>query len=100
MYMSIRRYEGVSPENLEKITRVVEDGFLAVISKASGFVAFYTIDAGDSVIVSVSIFESQAGMEESNVLAADYVQEHMARLIPNPPQVTAGTLLNYKVAGS
>lgn len=100
MYMSIRRYEGVPPESIREITRIVEQGFLAIISQAPGFVAFYTIDAGDGVIASVSIFESQAGAEESNRLAADYIRENMARFIPNPPQVTAGELLNYKTRNS
>lgn len=100
MYMSIRRYEGVPPESIREITRIVEQGFLAIISQAPGFVAFYTMDAGDGVIASVSIFESQAGAEESNRLAADYIRENMARFIPNPPQVTAGKLLNYKTRNS
>jgi hypothetical protein len=56
----------------------------------SGFVAYYWVNAGGGVMVSTSIFQDQAGEEESTKRAADYVRTSLSSLLPNPPQVTAG----------
>jgi hypothetical protein len=40
-------------------------------------------------MVSTSIFQDQAGEEESTKRAADYVRTSLVSLLPNPPQVTA-----------
>ena len=72
------------------------EGFLPIISKLDGFVAYYWIDAGDNVMVSTSVFESQAGAEASTAAAKDYVAENLAELLPNPPQITAGEVVATK----
>lgn len=41
-------------------------------------------------MVSTSIFEDQAGEEDSNALAAEWVRENIADVLPNPPVITAG----------
>jgi hypothetical protein len=67
MYAAVRRYEG--------ITDPPEAGRL---------------DAGDGVMASLSVYEDQAGADESVRVAHDWVRENAATLIPNPPQVTEG----------
>jgi hypothetical protein len=57
----------------------VTEGFLPIISKIDGFVAYYFVDAGDDVMVSTS--------------AADWVAENLAELLPNPPEVTEGEVV-------
>ena len=94
MYVAVRRYEGVSEP--QKVGRLVEEGFVPIISEMPGFVAYYCVDAGDSVIVSTSVFEHKDAEEQSNFRAGEFVQEHLAPLLPNPPQVTAGELVAYK----
>jgi hypothetical protein len=59
-------------------------------------VAYYWVDAGDGVIVSTSVFEHKDAEEESTFRAGEFVQEHLAPLLPNPPQVTAGEVGVYK----
>jgi hypothetical protein len=44
--------------------RKINDGFLPIIKGASGFRAYYALDAGGSTIASVSVFEDRAGAEE------------------------------------
>jgi hypothetical protein len=67
-----------------------DEGFLPIISEMPGFVAYYMADAGDGVIVSTSVFEHKDAEEQSNFRAGEFVQEHLAPLMPNPPQITAG----------
>jgi hypothetical protein len=94
MYVTVRRYEGVTDP--AEAGRRVNEGFLAIISKVPGFVAYYWVDAGGGVMISTSVFQDQSGEEESNKLAADYVREKMASLLPKPPQITAGEVIAHK----
>ncbi|MEV0195783.1 hypothetical protein [Nonomuraea sp. NPDC050691] len=91
MYATVRRYEGVT-DPAEAGRRVSEE-FVPLISQVPGFVAYYWVDAGDGVMLSTSVFEDQAGAEESTKRAADYVRESLASLLPNAPQVTAGEVV-------
>jgi hypothetical protein len=47
MYVAVRRYEGVSDP--QKVARLVEEGFIPIISEMPGFVAYYFVDARAAV---------------------------------------------------
>lgn len=94
MFATVRRYEGVSDPG-EAARRVVE-GFVPLISKIPGFVAYHCIDGGGGVVVSTSVFQDRAGAEESNRQAAGWVAENLAALMSKPVQVTAGEVIAYK----
>lgn len=95
MYATVRRYEGVT--NPREAGKRVNEGFVPVISKLPGFVAYYWVDAGGGVMISTSIFQDQASEEESNRKAAEWVREsNMSSLMPNPPRITAGEVVSYK----
>jgi hypothetical protein len=89
MYTTIRRYEGIDPSRVDELMQRVEQGFVPIVGQVPGFVGYYVIDAGGGVIASVSVFEDQAGADESVQRAGNWVQS-MTDLIPNPPQITAG----------
>ena len=91
MYVAVRRYEGVS--DTQKVARLVDEGFIPIISEMPGFVAYYFVDAGDGVMVSTSVFEHKDVEEQSNFRAGQFVAENLAPLLPNPPQVTAGEVV-------
>ncbi|HEY4387993.1 MAG TPA: hypothetical protein VGN34_26385 [Ktedonobacteraceae bacterium] len=94
MYATVRRYEGVADPR--EVARQVNEGFVPLISQIPGVLAYYWIDAGGSVMVSTSIFENQAGAEESNWQAAEWVRQNIATLLPNRPQITAGEVVAQK----
>ena len=52
--------------------------------------------AGDGVMVTTSVFEHKEAEEQSTFVAGEFVAEHLAPLLPNPPQVTAGEVVAYK----
>ncbi|MFE6840674.1 hypothetical protein ACFVFI_38390 [Streptomyces sp. NPDC057705] len=91
MYAAVRRYEGVTDP--AEAGRLVDEGFVPIMRHVPGFVAYYWVDAGNGVMVSTSVFEDRAGADESIERAADFVREHLASLLPNPPQVTAGEVV-------
>ena len=94
MYVTVRRYDGVSDP--QKVARLVDEGFIPIISEMPGFVAYYFVDAGDGVMVSTSVFEHKDAEEQSNFRAGQFVAENLAYLLPNAPQVTAGEVVTSK----
>ena len=96
MYLSIRRYH-VKLGAMAEITQKVNQGFVPIISQVPGFVAYYLVDVGDDVGATVSVFQDQAGAEESNRMAADWVRQHIASLVASVPEITAGEVTAYKI---
>ena len=96
MSVAVRRYDGVTDP--QKAGQLVDEGFVPLISEMPGFVAHYTVDAGDGVLVGISVFEHKDAEEQSTFRAGEFVAEHLAPLMPNPPQVTAGEVVAYKAS--
>ena len=97
MYAAVRRYEGVTdPKEVHR--HVQEEHFLPILSEMPGFVAYYWVDAGEGVVVTTSVFEHKEAEEESSWRAGDFVAEHIASLVPNPPQITAGEVVAHKAS--
>ena len=94
MYVTVRRYDGVTDPS--EAARLVDEGFIPIISEMPGFVAYYWVDAGEGVVVTTSVFEHKEAEEQSNWRAGDFVARYMAPLLPNPPQITAGELVAHK----
>jgi hypothetical protein len=94
MYAAVRRFEGVTDS--QKVVQVAKEGFVPIISEMPGFVAYYLVDAGDGVTVATSVFEHKDAEEQSTYRAGEFVGEHLEPLLPNPPQVTAGEVVNYR----
>lgn len=94
MYATVRRYEGVTDP--AEAGRRVEEGFVPLVSRIPGFVAYYWVDAGGGVMVSTSVFEERSSAEESNRAAAEWAGQNLATLLPNPPQISAGEVVAYK----
>ncbi|MER6532589.1 hypothetical protein ABT215_01960 [Streptomyces sp900105755] len=91
MYAVVRRYEGVTDP--AEAGRRVSEGFVPLLRQVPGFVAYYWVDAGDGVMLSTSVYDDQAGAEESVRRAAAFVRDQLASLLPHPPQVTAGQVV-------
>ncbi len=92
MHVAIRRYQ-MDPASFDEVNRQVNEGFIPIIKDADGFLAYYVVDAGAGEIATVSVFEDQAGAEESVRMAADFIGRNLAPLLPNPPEITAGEVV-------
>src|SRR5215218_5892665 len=89
MHIAIRHYR-MDPGSLDEVNRHIQESFIPLIKDAPGFLAYYALDAGNGEIATVSVFEDRGGAEESIGMAADYVRENLASLMPNPPEIIAG----------
>jgi hypothetical protein len=94
MYVAVRRYEGITDS--QKVAQLVEEDYVPIISGMPGFVAYYCVDVGDGVMVSISVFEHKDAEEQSTFRAGEFVAEDLGPLSPNPPQITAGELVASK----
>ena len=88
MHTVIRRYQGVTDTG--EVARRAVTEFAPQLRDAPGFQGYWVVDAGNGVLATISVFESEEAAEESTAAAATWVQENLAQLVPNPPQVTKG----------
>lgn len=88
MYATVRSYSGATGlvdalvENEGEVKRL--------ITGIDGFRAYYLIRTGGGDAVSVSVYDDEAGAEQSNREAAAWVRENLPDLSISPPQVLAG----------
>jgi hypothetical protein len=119
MYAAIRRYDGIEPGAVREFVRRVtadagasatvveadldrwaaEGGFVPPISETPGFEAYYLVDAGNGVVVSISLFSERARADESNRGAAEWVRHNLADIVQRPPEVLTGEVVAHRAAG-
>ena len=92
MFVAIRQYK-IRLDAVDEVTRQVQEGFLPLIRQSPGFIDYYWLNAGNGFLVSLSIFQDRATAEASTELAADYVRQHLATLVRNPPEVIEGEVI-------
>jgi len=65
----------------------------ALVSQAPGFISYVVLDRGRGALMSVSVFETQAELENADRLVARWMPEHLDRLLPHPPVVRSGEVV-------
>jgi len=96
LHAAIRQYQVVG--SVDEVIQRINEGFLPNIKDVSGFHAYYALEAGLGRLVTVSVFEDRAGIEESTRMAADWIRENMASLFPDPPEVLEGEVFANEAA--
>ena len=81
MYASIRRYR-VEPGSSAGVVQRVTQTFVPLLKEVDGFVAYYIVEAEDGVVITISLFEDQDGIEESDRLAAEWFKQNLAAILP------------------
>jgi hypothetical protein len=88
MYTVIRRYEG-DVDSGEVARRAVAE-FAPRLAERPGFQGYWAVDAGDGVLATITVFETEEAALESTRAAAAWVRENMPEMSSIQPQVTAG----------
>ncbi len=96
MHVAIRRYQLEDPGAADELLRRVTEGFVPIVKDAPGFLAYYALDSGGGTVTSISVFEDQAGTEESTRRATDWVRQNLASMLPNPPEIISGEVGVYE----
>ncbi len=89
MFAVMRHYH-FDAKNSAEIDRQIREGFVPLIKKAKGFVRYYWLDTGDGVGASISVYKDKAGADESVRLAAQFIRDHMSKLITQKPEIIEG----------
>jgi hypothetical protein len=90
MYVVIRAYPGNS-ELADKLAEREED-VRQLISGIKGFKAYYLLKLAEGTS-SISVYEDQAGAEESSRAASAWLAENLPDLKVAAPYVTAGDVV-------
>jgi len=90
MYATVRTYSTGS-ELADALVSNADD-VKRLISGIDGFKAYYLVRTADGA-VSVSVYENQAGADESTRAAAAWIRENLPELAGAPPQVSTGEVV-------
>jgi hypothetical protein len=94
MFAVIRHYH-FDAKNSGEIDRQVREVFVPIIRKAKGFKRYYWLDTGKGEGASFGIFEDKAGADESVRLAADFVRDHLSKLMTSKPEIVEGPVVAH-----
>lgn len=93
MYAIMRRIK-IQPHLLEEAVQKTEQFFVQPLKKEPGFLAFYSVQVGESEFVSISLFETRETAEEGNRKALEWVGENLVPLAQGPAEIVgAGEVL-------
>ncbi len=92
----MQRYH-VDPGSVGEAMRKIDEGLVPIFKDVPGFLAYYALYAGVGAIATISVFEDLAGAEKSSKIAANFVSDNLASLLPLPPQIIAGEVGAHKL---
>src|SRR5262249_17801506 len=96
-YGVIRQYQ-VDEKNVDQIVTRAKNGFLPLVTNLPRFASYWILSAGKGTLRTVGGFTSFSGTAESTQAAAKFVKEHLASLVPKPPEVTSGEVKLFERA--
>ena len=95
MYATVRRYTANKGSIRDASKRIEE--FRPIITAIPGFVSYTLLEGeeerGQDVLVTVTICDTRAGVDESIKVAASWVKENLTGLGISAPIVTTGEVL-------
>ena len=91
MFAVIRHYH-FDKKDSATIDRLIREEFVPIVRKAKGFKRYYWLDTGEGEGASFGVFSDKAGADESVRLAADYVREHLSKLLRQKPEIIEGPI--------
>ena len=91
MFAVIRHYHFDKKDSAE-IDRLIQEQFVPLIRKGTGFVRYYWLDTGNGEGASFGVFKNKEGADESVTLAAEFVRTKMAQLLRQKPEIVEGPI--------
>jgi heme-degrading monooxygenase HmoA len=89
MYAAIRKYS-IKPGFIEEGMRRIQGDFVFLIRQEPGFLDYYAMRVGPNEVLTVSVFDTQAGAEGSTPIAFEWVQKNLERFVQGVPEATVG----------
>ena len=89
MYSMIRKYSLIPGTAGEWLQRV-QEGLLPLLQEGPEFLAHYDVEVRTDEVVSISMFETQAGAEASLPRTARWTLEQLTPLLQTLPEIIVG----------
>ena len=89
---AVIRHNHFNPKDGAEIDRRIREEFVPIVKSAKGFVRYYWLDTGEGEGASLGVFKDKAGADESVRLAADYVREHLSKLLIQKSEIIEGPI--------
>ena len=89
MYAVIRKYD-IIPGTVGELIQHVQEDLIPMISRASGFRAYYVVEVGDHEVAVVSIFDTLAAAKAAARQTASWVAEYTPLFFQGFPETMAG----------
>ena len=87
MHATVRSYSA-GPELVDGLVEHADE-VKRIIGEIDGFQAYYMIRTAEGM-VSVSVYDTEAGVEESIRVASEFIRETLPDFAGSPPRVTSG----------
>jgi heme-degrading monooxygenase HmoA len=91
-FASLRRYR-LRSGAIEDLMHIVDDVFAGLIERMDGFEAYHALHCASDEILSISMFRDQAGAEESDERALQFVSEYLNTFDIERTEVIGGEVL-------
>lgn len=79
MHASVRKYK-VDEGQLDELWARIADTFVPRLEGSPGFVGYHVVDAGNGVVITVTLGDDASAVERSTELAAEFVRDQLADL--------------------
>jgi hypothetical protein len=97
MQASIRKYK-VDESQMDEVSRSVEERFVSRVSAVPGFVAYYVIDAGNGILITVTVGDDADVVQQSADMAAEFVRDELADVEIERVEAASGEVTVSKTA--
>jgi Antibiotic biosynthesis monooxygenase len=94
MFATIRRYESVEPGRASEVVKKVDEELAPSLRELPGFHGYYLVDAGDGVLTSIGLFDTQEHADDSTDVASRWIgSEQLHTALPKAPKITRGEVV-------
>jgi hypothetical protein len=90
MFTIVRKFR-LARGSAEEVARRVQEGFVPLLRQLPGFSAYYLLEGGPDVLISIRVFDSTDEALASNEIAARWMRDNVLEFVKGMPEVTAGT---------
>jgi len=91
MHAIIRRFTNV--RSVEDAARRSKTGIGQILRQSAGFRAYYVLDGGSGVGISVTLFDNRECAEAANDKVLSYIQASLPDLMLGDPEIISGSVL-------
>ena len=97
MQASVRKYK-VDQSMVDEVSRRVEETFVSQVSAVPGFVAYYVIDAGNGILIAVTVGDDADVVQQSADMAAEFVRDELSDVEIERVEAASGEVTVSKTA--